>query len=253
VVDSRKNSGVLWVHNDSGDSPRLFALTPAGVHLATYNLPDAPSGDWEDLAVGLDPQTGEHVLYVGDVGDNQLQRESIVVHVVAEPDVSPTQEPVEADATFYKLLLQYPDDHAFDSETLLVDPVTSDIYVVTKVVGATFGVYRKAAPHAADEEAVLDLVAEPTSKEVATYGVTTGGEFSPLGDRIVVRGYGPNGRLWLRDGAHPMSEILATEPCEVTLPVEIQAESVCFSADGSGLYTIPEGDAATIRYTPFVE
>ena len=253
VVESRKNPGVLWVHNDSGDTPRLFALTPEGVHLGIYNLMDAPQGDWEDLAVGQDPDTGEHLLYVGDVGDNGHNRENVQVHVVSEPVVSATQAPVEADVTGFMVVLSYPDDGTFDSETLLVDPVSTDIYLVTKELGDTFGVYRKLAPHLAGEEAVLELVAEPTSEGVSSYGVTTGGEFSPLGDQIIIRGYGPNGRVWLRDGSVNLTETFAASPCEVVLPVELQAESVCFAADGSGLYTIPEGSAATIQFTPLVE
>src|SRR5205085_11138386 len=30
VVESRARSGVLWVHNDSGDTARVFAITKAG-------------------------------------------------------------------------------------------------------------------------------------------------------------------------------------------------------------------------------
>jgi len=253
VVESRQNPGVLWVHNDSGDTPRLFALSPEGTHLGIYDLPGAPSGDWEDLAIGYDSASGEHLLYVGDVGDNDQQREHVLVHVVTEPAVSAGQEPVEMELTGFQVRLTYPEGQAFDSETLAVDPVNGDIYLVTKVLGETFGVFRKVAPHQQDETVELELVAESTSEGLSSWGVTTGGEFSPLGDRFIVRGYGPTGRIWLRDGGVPLAETLAGPPCEVLLPVEQQAESVCFAADGQGLYTIPEGAAATIQYTPFEE
>jgi len=252
VVDSRKNPGVLWVHNDSGDEPQLYALTPEGTHLGVYRVKDAPLGDWEDMAIVQDPTTGQHLLVVGDIGDNQHNRENIRVHLAEEPDVAPDQEPVEQSIAAITLFLEYPGDEAFDSETLLVDPVTADLYVVTKQVGDRCSVYRKAAPHVADETAEMELVAELVQEKNATFGITTGGEFSPLGDRILIRGYGPNGRMYLRDASHAAADAFAQEPCEVILPVEGQAESVCFDVPGAGVWSIPEGNASTISYAPFV-
>ena len=37
LVASRKNPGVLWVHNDKGP-PCVYAVTPQGKYLGTYNL-----------------------------------------------------------------------------------------------------------------------------------------------------------------------------------------------------------------------
>ena len=54
VVESRQNSDVLWVHNDSGDEPRLYAISTAGALKSTWLLTGAPRGDWEDLAIGGD-------------------------------------------------------------------------------------------------------------------------------------------------------------------------------------------------------
>ena len=52
LVDSRQNPGVLWVHNDSGDGPSLYALTHSGEHLGVWELEDGSARDWEDLAIG---------------------------------------------------------------------------------------------------------------------------------------------------------------------------------------------------------
>ena len=40
---SRKNPGVLWVHNDSGDSARLFAVKEDGTLLGVFRLAQADS------------------------------------------------------------------------------------------------------------------------------------------------------------------------------------------------------------------
>ena len=36
IAASRMNANVLWTHNDSGDSARVFAMTAAGANLGTY-------------------------------------------------------------------------------------------------------------------------------------------------------------------------------------------------------------------------
>ena len=88
LAASRANSDVLWVHNDSGDSARVFAMTTAGELLAIYNLQGAAAWDWEDMCIGPGPTAGQDYLYLGDIGDNYAVRSSINVYRVAEPTVS---------------------------------------------------------------------------------------------------------------------------------------------------------------------
>src|SRR6478736_9611993 len=46
-----RNSGVWWVHNDSGDTARVFALDATGAVRGTYSLAGASAVDWEDMTV----------------------------------------------------------------------------------------------------------------------------------------------------------------------------------------------------------
>ena len=50
IVASWTTSGVLWLHNDSGDKSCLFAVDYLGVQLGTYLLSDVNAVDWEDIA-----------------------------------------------------------------------------------------------------------------------------------------------------------------------------------------------------------
>jgi hypothetical protein len=52
IVASRQNPGVLWVHNDSGAPPRVFAINARGDLLGICNVGGAKIRDWEDIAVG---------------------------------------------------------------------------------------------------------------------------------------------------------------------------------------------------------
>ena len=65
LVASRSHPGVLWAHNDSGDDPRLYALTTSGRHLGVFTLDGAEARDWEDLAIGPGPEPGVDYLYAG--------------------------------------------------------------------------------------------------------------------------------------------------------------------------------------------
>ena len=50
LVLSRSQRGVLWTHNDSGDSPRLLAVGLDGRLLADVAVTGAEAFDWEDIA-----------------------------------------------------------------------------------------------------------------------------------------------------------------------------------------------------------
>jgi hypothetical protein len=233
---SHSPSGVLWTHNDSGDAPRLFALSAEGETLGTVLLDGAEEGDWEDSSRFVDPLSGEVTLYVGDVGDNELVRETIAVYALAEPSPSGDEQ---LSSDWIRLELSYPEGPR-NAETLMVDPVTEDLYVVSD--GGE--VYRKAAPHVADTRTVMEWVADLDFAAM-------GGDISPQGDRIALRSL-DEARIWLRDGSLPFAEAFAAEACALELPEEPRGESLAFDAEGRGLYTVSEELYQPIWYTGLV-
>ena len=253
LVDSRLNPGVLWVHNDSGDGPFLYALSHSGAHLGVWEIDGISARDWEDLAAGRDPITGEHLLYVGDIGDNGESRDSILVYRLAEPLVSVDGDDQGGLVTAAVLELDYPNDTRHNAETLMVDPVTDDIYIVTKSYQGDTGIFRKPAPHSDGERVTLEEVAWlDFSADPLSGNATTGGAFSPLGDRLAIRTYGTTAYVWLRDGADSMEQVLASEPCALSLPGERQSESLEFTVDGDALLSISEGTAQPINHIPLL-
>ena len=88
LVKSAQFDNVWWVHNDSGDEPRLFAIDSTGsVHIAPWRADDYAAGmaavdtsgrpAWPGLALGsaahIDYETmaiEDGVLYLGDIGNN---------------------------------------------------------------------------------------------------------------------------------------------------------------------------------------
>jgi hypothetical protein len=248
IAASRKHANVLWVHNDSGDKARIFALDHAGATLATFTLAGTDADDWEDIAVGPGPKQGESYVCVGDIGDNGAARKSIQVYRVAEPDTigqGGTLKGVD------KLKLHYP-DMPHNAETLLVDPRQGDVYVVVKAKSGQSNVFRAAAPWQGGDErtltqvATLQFGAKPLPSLLPT---TTGGDISAAGDLVAIRTYDA-AYVWQRGPEQTLAEALAGKPCPLPLPGQLQGESLGFAADGQGYWTLAEGEMMPLWFIP---
>jgi len=122
VVKSRRFPDVFWVHNDSGNPARLFAVDRRGRILNRFAIA-APNLDWEDVAID---DRGR--LYIGDVGNNGGRLAIRMIYQIDEPDPSrPAGAPIKPLATsFYAM----PGDDRFDAEAFVVDGVRA--ILVTK-------------------------------------------------------------------------------------------------------------------------
>lgn len=240
LVASRKNPGVLWVHNDSGDAPRVFAIDTRGNLLGVCSVTGANARDWEDIAIGPGPDPNQSYLYIGDIGDNESKYPSVWVYRVPEPDVDVARPfgqipigPAEA------LELTYPDSPR-DAETLLVDPLNGDIYIIAKrslfcrVYRAAFG-KSPAGPVALEHVATLP------------WGFAVAGDVSPDGRRVIVRS--PfNASLWIRPDGEPLWKAFGGKQIGIPLKMELQGEAICFDHQGQGYFTIGEGANVPLYY-----
>jgi hypothetical protein len=261
LAASRVNDGVIWAHNDSGDAARVFAMDATGVALATYALEGADAIDWEDIAVGPSASRDASELYVGDIGDNARARADVVVYRVREPNVTRGAAPVVATLTgVERLTLRYPDG-PHDAETLMVDPVSGDLIIVTKDAGGS-EVFRAPGTMDANGTATLELVgridfgsfkrrvafpddAPPLAR--AGGALATGGDISPAGDMIAIRTYSAVW-LWPRVAGQSISDALTAAPCEAATAAEPQGEAIAFNTDGRGYVTSSEGDHPTLHH-----
>ncbi|MGB2694842.1 MAG: hypothetical protein WBD55_06590 [Dehalococcoidia bacterium] len=263
LAASRDKDGVLWAHNDSGDTARVFAIGPSGEHLAAYTLVGAQAIDWEDMAIGPGPATSADYLYLADIGDNNAERPEVHVYRVPEPTVPSGGTPEAADLDAVdKLTLRYP-DHAHDAETLLVDPRSGDLLIVTKELQAPTSLVFRApdsvtpeAPYTLEQVAEIDFkalqsgVQPPPDAPPLVAGVPhlpTGGDVSPTGNLVAVRTYG-SVWVWDRPDDAPLWEAFASAPCEAPSSIEPQGEAIAFDADGSGYTTVSEGANVPIHH-----
>lgn len=240
IVASRKNADVLWVHNDSGYPAHLYAIDTQGNLIGTCPVIGAHARDWEDIAIGPGPDPNQHYLYVGDIGDNASRYPSVWVYRVREPDIDPTKPfdampigPTEA------LELTYPDGPR-DAETLLVDPLNGDLYIIAK---RSFfcRVYQARFPESPDGPVTLERVT------ALPWGFATGGDVSPDGRRVIVRS--PfNASLWIRPDGEPLWKAFEGKQIGIPLRMEPQGEALGFDSRGEGYFTISEGTNQPLYY-----
>ncbi|MFM7617670.1 MAG: hypothetical protein ACKO72_09480 [Actinomycetes bacterium] len=252
IAASRTTAGVWWVHNDSGDTARVFALDDTGAVRATLTLPGVTAIDFEDLAVGEGPIAGVNHLYVGDIGDNAAVRPEILVHRMVEPSVPLTGSTTGTVTGVETLRLAYPDG-PHDAEALAIDPVSHSILVITKsLAGGAQTVYR-ASTATAPGATVTMTVAGTVTTTTGLAGAITGADLTRDGLQLAVRTYG-GVRVVARNADLPLDRFVAgatgSVSCTGPVPAEIQGEAIGFRADGRGYVTVSEGAGAVLhRYT----
>jgi hypothetical protein len=238
VVESRRTPGVVFAHNDSGDSARFFALGAGGHKVGEYHLRGATAVDWEDLAIG--PCDAGSCVFLGDIGDNDRVRGELVIYRVAEP----LPADGDVDVPWAALPFRYPDGR-HDAETLIAHPVTGDLYLVTKEATGPIGVFVLRAPHTpgavrtAERVASLNLPADGGQ-------LVTGGDLHPCADRLLLRTY-IKLYEYQRPAGAPLEALFTAPPRVVAFLPERQGEAVGWRVDGRGYVTISEGSNAPIR------
>ncbi len=223
LTASALTPGVLWTHNDSGDSARIFALRTDATLAAELQVEGATANDWEAIAAG--PFEGAPALYIGDIGDNPKSRANITIYVVREPSL----DPAPASVTVAKRLDLTYEDGPHDAEALLVDPADGTIVIATKSLDG------KSAIYTAD-----------TARSVLTLAATldglpwvTDGSVSKDGRLVALRTYG-EAFVWTRAPGSSLVDALQGTRCPVALEGEPQGEALALTNDGSGYFTLSE-------------
>jgi hypothetical protein len=250
IVASQKNPGVLYVHNDSGDGPRIFALGLDGKHLGELTLSGATAQDWEDIALGPGPNNTDSYLYAGDIGDNLSARTNIKIFRVAEPVVDAKGAAIDQTLNNVETFTVNYADGAHNAEALLVDPKNGQVVIVTKSASGVSQVFQSAGPLPAGGGSVtLTEAISVTFGQGALSGspLVTGGDVSPSGDQIAIRTY-LGVFVWRRSTGQSLAQAFGSSPCPALAISEKQGEAVGFASDDSGYYTVSEGSAPPLHW-----
>ena len=287
LAHSRQELDVLWSHNDDQYDERIFALRRDGTILGTYDLQTdedrlltAKAEDPEDIAVGPGPVEGEHYVYFGDVGAsasgrdweaiwgctelggcencefglNCYQRYPVVMRAV-EPAVDPGQTPfVEENYPATKLEFSFPpvmEGEYQNVETLMLDPLTLDLYFVTKSTNP-IRVFRAPYPYTDLELNLLEHVADLHQDDEVPLGFTevTGGDISADGQLIAIRNE-MTILIWKRPSGGDLWDAFSIARCNIEAAnPNLKNEAVAFDMRNSGsFYTLSEKKGG-VRHIP---
>ncbi|KAK7489187.1 hypothetical protein BaRGS_00019565, partial [Batillaria attramentaria] len=226
LAASRKHPGVFYTHNDKGGRARIFALSAeTGEVLATLKIEGAVNKDWEDICVG----------------PSASGKAANTIYKVREPDTIQNDSLKVEDTLKFKWREQ-------DAESLMIDP-EGNLYIISKVKGgqALFAKLPASGWGASDPEPIPE-------SDTARLNIETnkndpqGADISPDGTEILVKA-----EKAVYYYAVPKKDYLKvvrdTEPQKVeTYKRRKDGEAVAWKADGSGFYTLPEGENPTFHF-----
>ena len=255
MAQSRRHPGILWVHNDSDDEARLFAIDRSGKVRGALTLEGVENIDWEDMAAF--EHEGRPYLLVADTGDNGGVRSTLRLLVVAEPER--LQDDQHADVA-WTLAFRWPDG-ARDCEAVAVDAAAGFVYLVAKK-RVPPEVWRiplhpaGEAPVLAERVGTLAGVVQPSAADLEknpVYGryrsQITAADISADGRWFAALNY-RTAYLYARNGDDDWARALAREPVELGFPWLPQAEAIAFDADGSAVWISSEKLPAPLLRAP---
>jgi hypothetical protein len=242
IAASRKNPGVLFVHNDR-NMPELWAVSTAGALLATFTYTGVTVRDVEDIAVGPCP-TGTCV-FLADIGGNLAARPDYTIVRIPEPTVATGGSAAPVSLAADKLVYTYPDGALHNAESLLIDPRSGTPYVIDKVaagmhstayrLSSTFG----GAPIVATKIGELPV---PAAGDMPA----TAADAHPCGTGFILATGNTAYEFRIAPTA-PFEDAFKATPVAVPAATEQQREGIAYQPDGRGYFTNSEGSMQPIN------
>ncbi|HEY3414872.1 MAG TPA: hypothetical protein VGM51_17710 [Armatimonadota bacterium] len=238
IVESRRNPGIVYVHNDSGDSARFFAVGRDGKTRFVVTVRNAANTDWEDIAATRD-STGAPVVFLADIGDNEQTRDVLTIYQVVDPAAPKGPAGATVGVEARAIRFRYPNGH-HDAETLLAEPAARALYVVTKTRKQEPSEIFRLDPRAPGVQTAVKVGELRFSDPLPIYtGMATGGDISPDGSRVVVRTY-QCAYEWPVARGESVERALRAKPRVTVLALENQGEAICYGLGGKTLFTTSE-------------
>lgn len=126
IFASRHPNQVLWMVNDSGNAPALYAVNRNGSLEAEYTVAGVQNTDWEDLS-GF-RHNDRSYLVIADVGDNKSRRNQYTLLFLKEPVPGQIKAKLQCR---WQMRFQY-EDGPRDCESVAVDIVNQKILLLSK-------------------------------------------------------------------------------------------------------------------------
>lgn len=249
IAASKCQPDVYWTHNDSGDEAFLFAINSKGEHLGVWKIAGAANRDWEDIAA-IKAADGKCHLLIGDIGNNELERDALTIYTVEEPAAdertsqSSAKDPLAAGPAALSSV-KYPNER-HNAEALLSHP-SGELYILTKSKSDPSHIY-KFRPRFEGETQTMAKVADIIVPAIPN-GSITGGDISPDGKRVVLCDYFAGYELELPASATGFDDVWKQKPLRIDLGQREVGEAVAYSTDGSFVIAVSEKKKTPVNIT----
>ena len=146
---------------------------------------------------------------------------------------------VDTIRVFDKIAFKLPSEMVYDMEALMLDPLTKDLYVISKRL-QNERVFRIAYPQLLEKVNIAELICQlPYGYEGFEGSGVTGGDISADGQEILIRTYAKV-YYYKRNRDESIKDALGKKPKRVRYEMEPQGEGICWHPELKGYYTISE-------------
>ncbi|HMS56540.1 MAG TPA: hypothetical protein PKA27_14170 [Fimbriimonadaceae bacterium] len=267
IVKSRRWKDTYWVHNDSGDEPRIFAIRRDGSIIAPkwanrkedsgkivldpgflgVKVGGVTNEDWEDIAYDGD------LLYLCDVGNNGNARRDLGVYAVSEPnplEISTTRPQAWYPVSYEDQTAFPPPKMHFDCEAVFWS--NGRLYFITKHrlnatlpdVGANLYVMPTMRQ---DRPNLLKKVG--SAKNLG--GWVTAADISPDGKRLAVLVSTLFAKVWVFEKPAKGDNWFASKAASYTFTGARQAEAICWNGPKELIVTNEQRDMFALDVSKF--
>lgn len=204
------NANRIWLHNDSGDSAKLYLLDTLGTILRTILVQNVTPTDWEDIT-----RDNQGNVYIGDFGNNLNSRQNLSIYKIPNPD-SIIGDTVNAEIInyYYPEQTSFPPINAekkYDTEAVIY--YADSLYIFTKDrtdphLGYTW-LYQIPADTGNHAAILLDSF---HTNQISFLFEVTGASLSPNGTQLALLGATQIWVFWGFEGNHFFDGTLHTFP-----------------------------------------
>lgn len=249
IAESRRQAGVFWLINDSGNDNSVFAINSQGQRIGQLKLKGIKNKDWEDIAAFT--YKNKPYLLIADIGDNGAKRKKLHLHFIKEPKAKHLAiNDTYAIKPDWSMEFTY-EDGARDAESIAVDVLQQKIFILSKrdsvpvlyelplqkkpkqqiAVAKRVGSLKEIKGTAIND--IRNLVFAPFSSQ------PTAMDISADGKSAIVLTY-LNAYYYRQSDLEAGQTLFANKPVKIPLPYLKQAEAICFDASGDNIFITSE-------------
>lgn len=228
LVESIAHPNHFWTLNDSGHPAEVFLIDTKAQIKLVCKLKGIENRDFEDIALAIDPRDGKRYVYAADIGDNLEKFKVKLIYRFEEPILSTVTEISITKFDTIKVVLA---DRVRDTEAIMIEPKTNDLYLVSKREDSV-RLYLVKYPFTRDTLTAIQVAILPFHKIVAA-------NISADGNEVLMKDY-DHVYYWKANNNLDLKKLLMTKPIELAYERERQGEAICWARDGKGFYTLSE-------------